>query len=744
MASEYSVNIKLNTPQVKKDLKTIGDGISNLNRKKEKGSKQALTAEQKELKLLNTSLGLRNRGLTLQIKALGLQKKGVDITGVEKKLAEAKSKSDKYEFDLSRKSLLLADKEMKKAQLLLKINEDLTKSKGAQLKLQRQLASPIGGSKYMMGSPAQRAFSGGPSSPIGGSRFMAGSPAQLAYSARVGGPRSPIRGSTSIPGSPAFLANQALGNRPKGIVSSALISGGFPLLFGQGPAGALAGGLGGGIGAAVAGKEGGFAGGIAATAVLQSITVLTQNISELGNALSRPTENIGALVEKLGLANDPTGRLALRLEKLGLTSSASALLMEEFTKQTGKTPDMLQNAASEINEMNKSLATFNLKLQLLAAEVLLPIIDALNKIPFGAIGNKIKPITNLLMFGQFEDPSETVNRMKGISNIPASEGNAIIGGVPLNPDFGKTTAQIGKTSALEALANQTEFNQNILPLQQSLDLERQKFNLRSQDLSAKREANRLDLKSKELDLLKKQAAIETNEALDFKIEKLTAEVDLQRQIYENALILADPIQAQTIQLDQQMAVLLDRGSQVVALSQTIASSFEESFKGIINGTMSLQDAFRNMLNSIANHFINTAAKMMANQMQRGLLGFLGKGLGGGLFGAGGGGSAPFITDDIFNTGFDTSLISAGSFANGGYAQRGKSYLVGEKGPEMFTPGAVGGQVSPMGGTNIVVNVDASGSSVEGNEQDGRELGRLISAAIQSELITQKRPGGLLA
>ena len=93
---------------------------------------------------------------------------------------------------------------------------------------------------------------------------------------------------------------------------------------------------------------------------------------------------------------------------------------------------------------------------------------------------------------------------------------------------------------------------------------------------------------------------------------------------------------------------------------------------------------------------------------------------------------------------DTSLISAGAFANGGYAQRGKSYLVGEKGPEMFTPGAVGGQVSPIGGTNIVVNVDASGSSVEGDEQQGRELGRLISAAVQSEIIQQKRPGGILA
>ena len=32
----------------------------------------------------------------------------------------------------------------------------------------------------------------------------------------------------------------------------------------------------------------------------------------------------------------------------------------------------------------------------------------------------------------------------------------------------------------------------------------------------------------------------------------------------------------------------------------------------------------------------------------------------------------------------------------------------------------------------------------GDEQQGRELGRLISVAIQSELVQQKRPGGLLA
>ena len=74
-------------------------------------------------------------------------------------------------------------------------------------------------------------------------------------------------------------------------------------------------------------------------------------------------------------------------------------------------------------------------------------------------------------------------------------------------------------------------------------------------------------------------------------------------------------------------------------------------------------------------------------------------------------------------------------------------MVGERGPEMFVPNT-GGRVVPnsdMGGsTNVVVNVDASGSSVEGDEAQGKELGRLISVAVQSEILQQQRPGGLLA
>ena len=77
-------------------------------------------------------------------------------------------------------------------------------------------------------------------------------------------------------------------------------------------------------------------------------------------------------------------------------------------------------------------------------------------------------------------------------------------------------------------------------------------------------------------------------------------------------------------------------------------------------------------------------------------------------------------------------------------------LMGEAGAEAILPlrrgsnGKLG--VQSTGGSigNIIVNVDASGSAVEGDESRGKELGLAISAAVQSELLEQKRPGGLLA
>ena len=76
-------------------------------------------------------------------------------------------------------------------------------------------------------------------------------------------------------------------------------------------------------------------------------------------------------------------------------------------------------------------------------------------------------------------------------------------------------------------------------------------------------------------------------------------------------------------------------------------------------------------------------------------------------------------------------------------------LMGEAGPEAIMPlkrgrdGKLGVQASGGIG-NIVVNVDASGSSVESDAQQSAELGKMLGAVVQAELIKQKRPGGLLS
>jgi phage-related minor tail protein len=87
-------------------------------------------------------------------------------------------------------------------------------------------------------------------------------------------------------------------------------------------------------------------------------------------------------------------------------------------------------------------------------------------------------------------------------------------------------------------------------------------------------------------------------------------------------------------------------------------------------------------------------------------------------------------------------------AQGGSVTAGQPYLVGERGPELFMPGRSGG-IAPTGSfgggaVNVTVNVTTGGSSVQGDQAQGKQLGLAISAAVQSELIKQKRPGGLLA
>jgi len=490
----------------------------------------------------------------------------------------------------------------------------------------------------------------------------------------------------------ALNRQKAINRGVGGAVGSGIIGGGFPLLFGQGPTAAIGGALGGVAGGALSAIPGmgqfGFALSIAGTAIGSAL-------NDLSKALAKPTENIQSLVEKFGLTGTETGDLALKLEKLGLKSSAAKLLLEEGAEQFGLTAAEVEINTKKMQEFENSIAKLGTQITLFLADNLTPFIDLLGKIPFGSIGKKLEPLANLLMFGQLESPSETVNRMKGISNIPAAEGNPVIGGVQLNPDFGKPglggVANLSKGPSND-LARQVFEQKELLPLQQKLEIEKNRLVVSSEKLNLMKEEFELTNLENELQLLISENEKLRSDELEKKIEKLRIARDTQAQVVENTKALIDPLRQ---------------------VSGIIAQDMGNGIKELIRGTSTLGDLLNNVLNKMIDGFLNL-----------------------GLFGNFGG---------TFTRG--SGLLGSIFRANGGPVKAGGSYVVGERGPEMFRPG-VSGTITPNhalgGSTNIVVNVDASGSSVEGDEQGGRELGRMISAAIQSELITQKRPGGLLA
>ena len=143
------------------------------------------------------------------------------------------------------------------------------------------------------------------------------------------------------------------GNQPKGkgIAASALISGSFPLLFGQGLPGAIAGGLGGGIGAAFGGQMGGFAGGLVATSLLQIFNNTADRLNTLGSALNDPSKNIQVLTERIKFFDKSVGTTISTLQSAGLERTAAELARITLENRVG--PGQLEPIKMLNKEMDK-------------------------------------------------------------------------------------------------------------------------------------------------------------------------------------------------------------------------------------------------------------------------------------------------------------------------------------------------------------------------------------------------------
>ena len=475
------------------------------------------------------------------------------------------------------------------------------------------------------------------------------------------------------------------------IASSAIIGGAFPLLFGQTGAAAVGGATGGALGGIIGGQFG-FALSIAGTAIgtfIDETDKLNSAISSLDFAFKSAGDSSGFTRHKLGelrntlsLTKDEALAVAGAFTRFGEAGASAAFLF-------GKNPNTMRNLAAVVNTKSALAA----------------ILDTSNNL---TIQQQIQLLQQgkISSFAEFQAKvNETIIQQNFKRAIQEAE-------------------QIKNTDRLRKIFADVARLGYFITTLGGFDLKEMFPDLfiSAADKAAERVANiRRELENFKTDLPVLQ--------------------DLMKEFSLEMEAMSYSIPGALDQVSSELRKLQSVGYAVTTVADTVGSSFEESFKGIVKGSMTAGEALKNLFDKTADAFLDMAAKIIAKQIQMQLLN-----IGLSFFG----GNTPVNKNqDVFkgfNKGPAGGVTVEDFMAKGGSVKGGSSYIVGESGPELFTPG-VSGTITPNhalgGSTNVVVNVDASGSNVEGDQPSANEFGEQIAAAVQAVIINEKRVGGLL-
>ena len=587
------------------------------------------------------------------------------------------------------------------------------------------------------------------------------------------------------------------------IIQSVGIGGGFPLLFGGGPVQALAGGIGGGLGEALS-PGGGFAGSIAATALASSLQQFSDSARDVGNALKDANLGLQSL-EDLGFKVDESTKEQVKsLLELGKVREAEILVNQKFAEIVGpQAVKNLQNLDTAYDELQKASSRLFLTLASELAPAIVTIIGLFEKVintltgpaiqrsaanldpqafqradakaasestRFGIMGDYQLYQKLLTQYSQDIIKKSTIDLSTGMTDLGGGAGK---GSSNKKSDFSKFELNIlNQRIGLQKINNDlldTEFvrkKRGLIEAETALDIARAEGN---ENIIAIANKNRI-LKLNDLDLAITKAKLKDEKDLAKfledqrkKLEKLEekekkiAEREIERinKLKKSANSVTENLKQQhelnliklsgseyelalanaTLGLSKEQLALFDEEAFKIAFNNKLrsdglleqkqitqeiktllATEMSSAIKGLITGTHNLNSALSSVLNKMAEAMLNM-----------------------GLFGN--------VAGSLTKGGGLLGTIFGGLLHAGGPAKGGSSYIVGEKGPELFTPG-VSGMVTPNsalgGSTNIVVNVDASGTQVEGDEASSSQLGKLIGLAVQQELVKQSRAGGLLS
>jgi tape measure domain-containing protein len=217
---------------------------------------------------------------------------------------------------------------------------------------------------------------------------------------------------------------------------------------------------------------------------------------------------------------------------------------------------------------------------------------------------------------------------------------------------------------------------------------------------------------------------------------------------------------------EELAKLIDVENILVGAANSIGDAFGSAFKGIVDGSMTAQQALGSLFQNVGNYFVDLVAKMIAEYLKMqliegimNLVSMLSPGFGSGIAPGPVAKSAGVkYSSTKMGPGFANGGIAPGgfrAFATGGIVTGPTLGLVGEgKYNEAVIPLPDGKSVPvDLGGmsgggaitSNIVINMNSDGqSSSNANGSNSAELGRKIEGAVKQVMVAELRPGGILA
>ena len=162
--------------------------------------------------------------------------------------------------------------------------------------------------------------------------------------------------------------------------------------------------------------------------------------------------------------------------------------------------------------------------------------------------------------------------------------------------------------------------------------------------------------------------------------------------------------------------LKDIKSDAEKARDALSASMETAFMSLVEGTKSVKDAFRDMASAV----IKELYRIYVVQKITGMV-------------------------TSFFKGSDVPLL--GGKANGGPVGAGGSYLVGERGPEIFTP-STSGTITPNSksggsgsGVTVVQNINISTGVQQTVRAEIRQMMPQIAQSAKSAVVDSKRRGG---